>query len=66
MPYFFIVVITDFITLFISASFVVVEAKCALRAIENIINSMKKTSEEPSYSLNSKENKVAEKKNLEW
>lgn len=44
----------------------VVEAKCALRAIENIINSMKKTSEEPSYSLNSKENKVAEKKNLEW
>lgn len=66
MPYFFIVVITDFITLFISTSFVFVEAKCALRAIENIINSMKKTSEEPSCSLNSKENKVAEKKNLEW
>ena len=59
---FLTVVITDFITRCISTTFVFVEAKCTLRSIQKITNSMKKIQGELSDSSKNKEKKVAEKR----
>ena len=59
---FLTVVITDFITRCISTTFVFVEAKCTLRAIQKITNSMKKIQGELSDSSKNKEKKVAERR----
>ena len=62
---FVIVIIAGFITLFISNSFVFVEARRHLRRAEKISCSIKNISVEPSDKSNNKEKEIR-KKNLDW
>ena len=62
---FVVIVITGFITLLISNSFVFVEARRQLRTTEKINCSIVDLSGEPSCKSSNKE-RISEKKNLDW